>query len=170
MRHAVSATPIGGAEPAATHHSRRPPLTTGTQTNGEPKSIIPFMRPSDNVNPADGRPILVQSEDPLMLRALARILGRAGYRVLTREYDLIGAVMSEGDGSRPCLIIIDMPDDWQPSTFQQSITVVDGNAAPRMLWISSAVDASKDDVRYLPKPFTGSQLLARVEALLKKEQ
>lgn len=168
MGQAVSATQCGDSEPTKTRQSRRPPVTSAVPSNIEPTNVIPFVRVPEETPSTNRRPIVVQGEDPLMLRALARLLGKAGYRVLTRENGVAASAVDETDANQPVLIIVDVPDDWQQSATEPPSLDYDKGIAPRVLWISSAADTAESDSSHLLKPFTGGQLLARVETLLKE--
>jgi len=169
MRQVASTGQCSKSEPATTRNYRRPPVTNAVPSDVEPTNVIPFVRVTEETPLTDRQPIIVQGEDPLMLRALARLLGKAGYRVLTRENGAARSTVGETNATPPVLIIVDVPDDWQHSTAEASPLECDEGAAPRVLWISSAPDGAEGDSCHLLKPFTGGQLLARVETLLKEQ-
>src|SRR4051812_36059039 len=62
----------------------------------------------------DRRSIVVVGDDPLMMRALDRLLRRAGYDVGTEEstFDEAADAAGVGSGNLPTLTIVDLPDDW----------------------------------------------------------
>ncbi|HUX86673.1 MAG TPA: hypothetical protein VMW65_06700 [Chloroflexota bacterium] len=168
MRQAASVSNSDDREPPMTRQCRRTPVSNAVSSDIEPSNVVPFVRVTEETSLTNRPPIIVQGEDPLMLRALARLLGKAGYRVLTRENGAARSMNGEIDATRPVLIVFDVPDDWQQSAGEVSTFAGDEGVAPRVLWISSAADVAEGDSTHLIKPFTGGQLLARVETLLKE--
>lgn len=114
------------------------------------------------------RRVLLVSEDPLMLRTLSRLLRQAGYEIVQR--DLEAGRGGPAEPRRPNLVIIDVPDDWSRSANGGVYHPVGDLDAPRILWIGDAGSAALDPSRHLTKPFTGGQLLAKIESLLGNEQ
>lgn len=113
--------------------------------------------------PSDRRLVLLMSDDPLMSRALSRLLRKAGYEVVACD----GGYGGKGpDGVLPALVIVDVPDDRMPRVVTQECRSTGRPDAPSVLWIgdSNAGERRRDD--HLAKPFTGNQLLAKVASLL----
>lgn len=99
-----------------------------------------------------------------MLRAVGRLLRQAGYEIVERE-SWLG---SEGPSDRrpPALVIIDVPDDWARRAQGSAYRPAGYLDAPRVLWIGDAATSTSERVEHLTKPFTGSELLAKIAALL----
>lgn len=117
----------------------------------------------------DERSIVVIGDDPLMVRALDRLLRKAGYVVGIRERDLDAAesTLPLEEAGVAALTIIDVPDAWT----RRGRASVGETAARRertdpILWLSNAPSIVDAPERCLVKPFTASQFLAKVEALL----
>jgi|GEM_PF-3869395 len=103
--------------------------------------------------------ILVIGEDPLMTRTIVRVLRRASYHVIIRERDDERCVPVAPD-----LIVLDDPDDRSTKPPSQLPVVALVADAP-VLWIGNR--ASKTGAYTLVKPFTSSDLLQTVEAILR---
>jgi len=124
---------------------------------------------TDQPVPVERRLVQLISDDPLMVRALTRLLVNAGYDVIQSDSvqgNYPGEIL-RGETSRcPALVIVDVPDDWYRRVTNRSdrqLARVDG---PRVLWIGDAVAAVRRSESHLPKPFSGSELLSKVAALL----
>ncbi|MGH2460848.1 MAG: hypothetical protein ACRDIY_18485 [Chloroflexota bacterium] len=111
-----------------------------------------------------GRLVLLISEDPLMSRALSRLLRKAGYEVVACEgsCSVIGA-----DGSdSPSLVIVDVPDDPAPKRAPADDRPAGWTDAASVLWIGDAIGTSRRGDGHLTKPFTSNELLSTVASLL----
>lgn len=124
----------------------------------------------ENDRPGD-RSIVVIGDDPLMVRALDRLLRRAGYAVGIRERDLdqTNVPLPLDDLGVAALTVIDVPDSW---TRHGRLPGVASRRWPErpdsVLWLSNTAGIVESSERCLVKPFTASQFLAKVEALLKQ--
>ena len=120
---------------------------------------------------SEARSILLVGEDPLLSRALSRLLREAGYQVWTTESwerpnpAETGRIHDLEAG--PALVIVDVPDE--PSAHDDrpgsSPPFRQWSKAQRILWISGNGEPTPCE-RRLVKPFTGHQLLTKVEVLL----
>ena len=114
--------------------------------------------------PNDGRLVLLVSDDPLMSRALSRLLRKAGYDVVIGEENCDEAGT---DGQRcPALVIVDIPDDRIPRTTAAGFRLRGRPDAPSVLWIGDSNETERWRDDHLAKPFTGNQLLSKVASLL----
>lgn len=96
-----------------------------------------------------------------MIRTVERLLQRAGYLVWTD--DRFGETRGPED-ERPALVIVDLPDDWVRATAR--FPLPKGRFTPPVLWISSQTLADLAAPYALIKPFTASDLLDAIKALL----
>jgi hypothetical protein len=118
---------------------------------------------------APPRSIVVVGDDPLMVRALNRLLRTAGYRVGGDEHGVarVPSVDRRENRVDAELTIVDIPDDWH-----QTEAVLPSEASSlqalsqNILWISAEPRLGEDPTRFLVKPFTSIQLLDKVRALL----
>jgi hypothetical protein len=114
------------------------------------------------------RSIVVIGDDPLMVRALDRLLRKAGYVVGIRDRDL----NEPGDplfldAGAAALTIVDVPDAWtRRGRPLLELDVFRSERSDPILWLSNASYGVGPPERCLIKPFTASQFLAKVEALL----
>lgn len=114
--------------------------------------------------------ILLVGDDPLMLRALDRLLRKAGYAVGigARSVDHPAGLPATEYWPDVALTIVDAPDEWarvargQPAIAHQPHE----RNEDRILWITNAADAVTRPDFYLVKPFTASQLLSKVDSVL----
>lgn len=105
--------------------------------------------------------ILLIGEDPLMLRTVDRLLQRAGYHIRTGDrFGTAGCL----EDDRPALVIVDVPDDWTWASSR--FPLPKGPFIPPVLWISNRILTGIGAPHALIKPFTASDLLDAVEALL----
>jgi DNA-binding response OmpR family regulator len=130
----------------------------------------PTARDRDDIT-LTGATVLVVEDDEDIGRALKTLLGRAGYEVGVVADGLEG--LRRFHATTPDLVILDVGlpslDGW---------TVLDRirELSPAPVLMLSARDAEVDKVRglrggaddYLTKPFGNQELLARVEALLRR--
>jgi DNA-binding response OmpR family regulator len=123
-----------------------------------------------NATPAHSR-ILLISDDPLMLRALDRLLRKAGYAVEIRERseDYPAICRAANNGTDVALTIVDVPDEWSRLAPGQLVVAHrrPGRDEDRILWITNATDVVDRPDFYLIKPFTASQFLSKVDAVIK---
>jgi DNA-binding response OmpR family regulator len=122
--------------------------------------------------PAAPRSIVVVGDDPLMVRALNRLLRTAGYCVGVGER-AIDQTMARGTSSPRsdiALTIVDLPDDWSRRN-QVAWQPEEARATShgKVLWISAAPEADGDAEGCLVKPFTSNQLLDKVRTLLNRQ-
>ncbi len=118
------------------------------------------------------RSIAVVGDDPLMVRALDRLLRTAGYNVgvSDRFSDLAGPRGSRSPGPEIALTIVDVPDDWA-----RTHSVGTSPERPRdvesdkILWISAGPSIEEAPEGCLVKPFTSTQLLDKVRTLLSRQ-
>jgi DNA-binding NarL/FixJ family response regulator len=137
-----------------------------------PRSTGPTLRPAGERS--DPGEIRLMGADPLMMRALERLLRRAGYVVQVQEsVDGVGDVAGSAVRTAPALLIVDLPDEWsRPArgTVGRTYPPTDLPEARQVLWISNGSEgagaATEAGNQYLVKPFSGAQLLAAVEAAL----
>jgi DNA-binding response OmpR family regulator len=118
------------------------------------------------------RSIVVVGDDPLMVRALNRLLSTAGYCVGIgeRSVEPSGARGALSPRTDIALTIVDLPDDLarpNSSTWQLDDSRVLANG--RVLWISTAPSTDAEADGCLVKPFTSNQLLDKVHALLSRQ-
>lgn len=114
--------------------------------------------------PGNRRLVCLVSDDPLMSRALARLLVRAGYEVVSGE-SCRGEVVPGGSRC-PSLVIVDLPDDRSSRSGSAADRPVIQTSSACVLWIGDATEGGRRHEGHLAKPFTGSQLLSKVAALL----
>ncbi|MEM9596856.1 MAG: response regulator [Acidobacteriota bacterium] len=135
-------------------------MTTHTAPLGEPKDPPPERRGA----------VLVVEDDPLVQRALARLLRTAGYRA--RVFGSVGEFFASEPPAGPVCLVLDL---HLPGG--HGIDILDrlaeaGNPLPAVVLtghgdVPSAVRAMKRGaVEFLEKPFDPSVLLAAVEAAL----
>jgi DNA-binding NtrC family response regulator len=128
----------------------------------------------DHPEPGEGfdnrsRPglILIVGDDALLLRALDRLLRRAGYDIETNEHwgGDPTCIDSAATNSNVALTIVDLPDyralGLRPKEFPNSTDPEGG----KVLWIGSDPRAI-DSAWFLVKPFTAEEFLARVATIL----
>jgi len=114
--------------------------------------------------PNDRRLVLLISDDPLMARALSRLLRKAGYEVVACDGGGSGAGI---DGQQPpALVIVDVPDDRSPKRLTVGYRPSSRSDAPSILWIGDSIETERRRDGHLAKPFTTNQLLAKVASLL----
>ncbi|HVC33983.1 MAG TPA: hypothetical protein VNL16_10780 [Chloroflexota bacterium] len=95
---------------------------------------------------------------------MSRLLRKAGYDVVTRESSSGGADTA-GSG-HPSLVIVDVPDDRTGQWTNPEYSSPGRPSRPSVLWIGDTTEGTCCDEGHLAKPFTGSQLLTIVAALL----
>lgn len=114
--------------------------------------------------PNRGHLVLLISDDPLMARALSRLLRKAGYEVVVHDGSGWGA---GADGERlPSLVIVDVPDDRSPKRGTAEYRPSGRPGAPSVLWIGDSIETERRRDGHLAKPFTTNQLLSKVASLL----
>ncbi|HLG50908.1 MAG TPA: response regulator [Chloroflexota bacterium] len=112
------------------------------------------------VKAGECRLIQLLSEDPLMLRALERLLRKAGYEVVATD------TWSDRLSPPPALVIVDIPDDRTGPGALIEETARRCAGAPPILWIGGSAANHCEREACLAKPFTSHQLLAEVASLL----
>lgn len=119
----------------------------------------------------DSRPILVIDDDPGIRAALTEVLRAAGYCVITRHSgdDGLAAAVSED----PCLVLLDLglPDvDGSDvlTTLRRASTVPVMVLSGRSSEVDKARELTAGADDYLVKPFGNLELLARVNAVLRR--
>jgi hypothetical protein len=121
---------------------------------------------------ATPRSIVVLGEDPLMVRALDRLLRTAGYSVGTdlRSTDDLRGRAIPVRRSDIDLTIVDLPDD-RASSEESDGRLADSDATihGQVLWISNESSAEGESDGCLVKPFTSIQLLDKVRKLLGRQ-
>jgi DNA-binding response OmpR family regulator len=123
---------------------------------------------ADEVASADRRSIRLVGEDPLLVRALERLLRNAGYTVGTSDGEpTVRFTLAEPPGRDVALTIVDLPDDRAEETRLgwRDPWLVDGDDR-RVLWLSSSAVPPARASSCLAKPFSASELLERVESLV----
>jgi hypothetical protein len=113
--------------------------------------------------------IVLIGDDPLMLRALERLLIRAGYVVGVRERDieLPGDPLPADELNSAALTIVDVPDAWTRSgRLPGAASRRSSRGGPDVLWLSNVGAVGDSAEGCLVKPFTAGQFLAKVESLL----
>jgi CheY-like chemotaxis protein len=115
------------------------------------------------VTPDDRRLVLLMSDDPLMSRALMRLLREAGYEVVAGES---GGGSSAAGVRHPALVIIDVPDDQMVRAGDSDEVTPAYQDSSRVLVIGGQRGSSSRQEDHLAKPFTTSQLLSKVTSLL----
>jgi hypothetical protein len=118
------------------------------------------------------RSIAVVGDDPLMVRALDRLLRTAGYNVgvSDRFSDQVGPRSSRSPRPDIALTIVDVPDDWARTHVVGTSPERPRDVEPgKILWISAAPSFDDAPEGCLVKPFTSSQLLDKVRALLSRQ-
>jgi hypothetical protein len=107
-------------------------------------------------------------DDPLMLRALSRLLGGVGYEVSVGQLSWVATAPILAD-CLTCsdLTIVDVPDDWSRSVLPGDLARDPiGRPTDSVLWLSNAAIPGENFERCLAKPFTADELLARVACLV----
>jgi len=110
--------------------------------------------------------ILIVGDDALLVRALDRLLRRAGYTVGTEDRWTgdPGKGSQNVLGKEPILTIIDLPDHHVLDAAPER-TSIDRAAEPRVLWIGTTPPAPERS-SFLVKPFTAEEFLSRVKVLI----
>src|SRR5438094_326332 len=127
----------------------------------------PGRRVDDGLT-AERRSIRLVGDDPLLVRAIERLLRNAGYSVGTSgESPNRSRSCAQSTGPDVALTIVDLPDDRseQARPDERDSWQVDGDVS-RVLWLSSSPVPPARESSCLAKPFSASQLLARVESLV----
>jgi FixJ family two-component response regulator len=125
------------------------------------------------VGPGETPPpqVYLLDDDAMVLRTLARVLRRAGYRVAAFESPR--RFLEEAQLTPPCCLVIDvhMPD-IDGLEIQQKLAA--SEEPPAMVFISGGADIPTSvramkagAVDFLPKPFGNRELLAAVTAALR---
>jgi DNA-binding response OmpR family regulator len=122
----------------------------------------------EGVASADRRSIRLVGEDPLLVRALERLLRNAGYTVGTSdEAPTVRLTLTEPPGRDVALTIVDLPDDRSEEARSEGRDPwLAGGDDGRVLWLSSSAVPPARASSCLAKPFSASQLLERVESLV----
>jgi two-component system cell cycle sensor histidine kinase/response regulator CckA len=109
--------------------------------------------------------ILVADDDPTMLRVVAMILNRSGYRVLTAQDGKVALKAFEEAPHAIQLVISDvfMPGMKGPQLVHSIIRISPSIAT---LLMSGTPIIMSDDVAVVTKPFTREALVSRVQNLL----
>lgn len=128
--------------------------------------------PSDDTALGGSELVLVVEDDPLVLRSAARVLDRAGYRVLTavdaaaaralvhehgREIGLVVCDVGLPDGRGPALL-----EDLIPQLPDTRVLLASGYMAER----SERALLDEHGWHFLPKPYSGAELLQVARRLL----
>jgi DNA-binding response OmpR family regulator len=121
---------------------------------------------------SDRSRIVLIGDDPLMLRALNRLLRKAGYPVGMgeRPEDYPSVLRSVDNWPDVALTIVDVPDEWSRLAPRQPSIAYErpGRSEDRILWITNAADVVERPDFYLVKPFTASQFLSKVDSALNR--
>jgi len=120
---------------------------------------------------ANSPQVYLVDDDALVLRTLARVLRRAGYRLDT--FDSPIRFLQEAPLTPPCCLVLDvqMPE-MDGVQLQQRLTAT--ATPPSIVFISGGADVPTSvramkagAVDFLPKPFANKDLLAAVAAALR---
>lgn len=135
--------------------------------NEAPGQVAPVIPADENLRAesnaaSDRRLVLLVSDDPLMARALTRLLRKAGYDVVSCE----GGCLAPGN-AHAALVIVDVPDEGISKLGTHGYRPPGRSDEPSVLWIGDPVDLERRRDGHLAKPFTGNQLLSKVESLLR---
>lgn len=122
------------------------------------------------VRETDGRSvslIVLRGDNPLLIRALDRVLRRAGYAVCLDDRRNADSFPERSASLREgvTLTIIDLSDNRAQPAAGPKLTAGEDSTRSRFLWIgtSSPVPAPE---WFLAKPFTAEEFLERVRCLL----
>ncbi len=117
---------------------------------------------------ADRRSIRLVGEDPLLVRALERLLRYAGYTVgSSDETPTVPSTLAERSGRDDALTIVDLPDARSlGARLEEGEPWLAGGDDGCVLWLSSSTVPPARASSYLAKPFSANQLLERVESLV----
>jgi hypothetical protein len=116
---------------------------------------------------ASSGPILLIGDDVLLVRALTRLLQRAGYAVGTEDRStgqVIGA-QTVLAGEKSGLTIVDLPDHHILDAVGLDGAPFDKPREFGILWIGSTPLAT-ESAWFLAKPFTSDEFLSRVRLLV----
>jgi len=110
--------------------------------------------------------ILIIGDDVLLVRALDRLLRKAGYAVGTEDRwaGESGQARPGATGKKPELTIIDLPDHHVLDAAALGVSL-DRVPEARILWIGTT-PTGPDSSSFLVKPFTAEEFLSRVKILL----
>jgi FixJ family two-component response regulator len=115
--------------------------------------------------------VYLVDDDPLVLRTLARVLRRAGYRVATFESPL--RFLREAALTPPCCLVLDLQmPEMDGVQLQQRVAATEH--PPSIVFISGGADVPTSvrvmkagAVDFLAKPFANKDLLSAVAAALR---
>jgi CheY-like chemotaxis protein len=160
-------------------------MIIASETQNTPEKLIPIHRSAERqvsptfvtnrVRESPVRPqsashtshtILLMGEDPLMLRALTRLLRKAGYTVVTHEACSAIPEPQALEVAQARMIVVDVPDDWRERGLKQVDDLVTPNDGQSILWIGNSGEAEAYGPFHLIKPFSGSQFLSAIEVTL----
>lgn len=160
-------------------------MSIASETQNTPEKLIPIHRRTEwqvshnfvtnHVRESPVRPqsanhtshtILLMGEDPLMLRALTRLLRKAGYTVVTHEACSAIPEPQALEVAEARMVVVDVPDDWRERGIKQVDDLVAPNDGQSILWIGNSGEAEAYGPFHLIKPFSGSQFLSAIEVTL----
>lgn len=145
-------------------------ITSDTATIADTIRLGGLVNENDSLRTVSAgcrRAVLLLCEDPLMARALSRLLGKVGYDVTTVDSTAGGA---ETDGSaRPALVIIDVSDDQSARQIEAAFRALSRFDGIRALWVGDSGEVARREDGHLSKPFTGVQLLSKIASLIENE-
>jgi hypothetical protein len=143
--------------------------TTSDLVNGENASDR-LASSSRDVRQSAG-PILIIGDDMLLVRALNRLLQRAGYAVGTEDRwtgEVINAQPAAA-GERSALTIVDLPDHHVLDAVGVDGAPFDQSREAGILWVGNTSPAT-ESAWFLAKPFSSEEFLTRVRTLLAIER